>query len=362
MVFLLRNEDFDEAFRKRKQFDGYCAYWNYGNWTRQGITTETVNLSRNPIVVCSTHHLTQFAFLVGGSYKHRSCKYGLYKLPYTDRMECLLDMTTAVGCSLSLFGLLMIWLTAAVSKRWRSQQSIKLLLNMCVALTLLFLLMLLLYVNEWAIHYSFDQGTWACIALGAVFQYAVLFLFSWMLLVGHLQYRKHVTVLIARTENIVVRMAAIAWTMPLLPTLTLILVDPNAYTPVLSGEFASACYPAGAGLIYGILLPIGLVLCVNLFTFGCILFRVSRLQHRNVQLICQQFRLFLLLFFLLGLTWIFGLCAYFNLGFSLTFLFCFLATVHGFVLFVYFVVFDRNARAAWQQLLMGQPTANMDSR
>ncbi|TDG47017.1 hypothetical protein AWZ03_006598 [Drosophila navojoa] len=356
LAFLLRNEDFDEAFRKRKRFDGYCAYWNYGNWTQQGITTDTMNLSSSPIVACFTHHLTQFAFLVGASNKHRNCRYGL------DRLECLLDTTTAVGCSLSLFGLLMIWLTAAISKRWRSLQSTKLLLNMCVALTLLFLLMLLLYVNEWAIRYSFDRGSWACIALGAVFQYAVLFLFSWMLLVGHLQYRKHVTVLVAPTENIVGRLAAIAWTMPLLPTLALLLVDPEAYSPVLSGEFASVCYPAGAGLIYGILLPIGLVLGANVFTFGCILFRVSRLRHRNGQLIWQQFRLFLLLFFLLGLTWIFGLCAYFNLGFSLKFLFCLLATVQGFVVFVYFVVFDRYARAAWVQLLMGQPTANVDFR
>ncbi|XP_064539831.1 adhesion G-protein coupled receptor G2-like [Drosophila montana] len=359
LVFLLRNEKYENANRSTNQIDDYCGYWNYDTWKTNGITTNTTSLPYDPIVVCYTDHLTQFAFLVGASCNQQNCPYD-EDPEEAKRSESLLDVTTAFGCGLSLFGLLGIWLTAAISRKWRSMRSTKLLLNMCLALSLLFGLMLLLYVNEWFWRYSFDQSRSACIALGALFQYSVLLLFSWMLLIGYLQYQRHVTVLVARPEHIVLRVAVIAWLLPLLPTLLLVFISPAAYSPVKSGDIASVCYPSGSGLVYGVLLPIGLVLIANVFTFVCIFYRVTRLEDRNGQLIWMQLRLFVLLFFLLGLTWIFGICAYFRLGLVVTFIFCILATLQGFVLFLYFVLFDKVARSAWLQfLLRKQETASI---
>ncbi|EDW63781.1 adhesion G-protein coupled receptor G2 [Drosophila virilis] len=356
LVFLLRNENYENANRNRSQIDDYCGYWNYDTWQTNGITTNTNSLPDNPIVVCHTNHLTQFAFLVGASCKQQNCAYD--EVPEeAKRSESLLDIVTAVGCGLSLFGLLGIWLTAAISRKWRALSSTKLLLNMCLALSLLFGLMLLLYVNEWFWLYSFDQSRSACIALGALFQYSVLLLFSWMLLIGYLQYQRHVTVLVARPEHIVLRVAVIAWLLPLLPTLLLVSLSPAAFSPVRSGDIASVCYPSGSGLVYGVLLPIGLVLMANVLTFACIFYRVARLEDRNGQLIWLQLRLFVMLFFLLGLTWIFGICSYFRLGLAVTFIFCMSASLQGFVLFLYFVLFNKVARSAWLQLLLGKQQA-----
>jgi hypothetical protein len=54
-----------------------------------------------------------------------------------------------------------------------------------------------------------------------------------------------------------------------------------------------------------------------------------------------------LLFFLLGLSWVFGLLA----GFSTVcaYLFCITATLQGFVLFLFFVLGEKKSRHYWIQ-------------
>ncbi|KAM8716205.1 hypothetical protein ACLKA7_003138 [Drosophila subpalustris] len=348
LVFLLRNENFEVV-----NTEEYCGYWNYDMWERNGVTTNKSGSSDDRIVVCYTSHLTQFAFLVGGSFKQQRNSIDGQDRENQLRDEATLDNITAFGCGLSLFGLLGIWLTAAVSKKWRSQQATKLLLNLSLALSLLFVLLLLVYMNEWMWRFSFIQNHAGCIALGALLQYSVLLLFSWMLLIGHLQYQRFVTVLVVRSQHVVLRVATLAWLLPLLPTLLLLFIDSSSYTPIQNedNDIGTLCYPSGHGLEYGVLLPIGLVLIVNVYSFVRILYSISQIQNRNSELIWPQLRLFILLFSLLGLTWIFGICTYFRLGLTFSYLFCITATIQGFILFVYFILLDKVARNAWLELI-----------
>jgi len=268
LTFLLRNEKHEEVNNDGFLIDSYCGYWNYDTWERNGITTNKSGSIDDPIIVCYTSHLTQFAFLVGGSFKQQRMIADGQDKEEELRNESMLDDITAFGCGLSLFGLLAIWLTAALSKKWRSLQPTKLLLNLSLAMTLLFGLLLLVYINEWVWQFPLIRNHVECIAVGALLQYSVLLLFSWMLLIGYLQYQRHVTVLVVRSEHVVLRVATIAWLIPLLPTLLLLFIDSSSYSPIqYDDEIATLCYPSGHGLAYGVLWPIGLVLIVNVYVF-----------------------------------------------------------------------------------------------
>lgn len=297
--------------------------------------------STDSLAICETTHLTSFAFLMGGSCKQTNCS--------TD--ETLLNTITTVGCWLSYVGAVGIWLTALLCKRWRSKPTTRLLLHLSYAMALLYGLLLLLDFNEMWWHHQFAQGDIACTIVGTVFQYAVLLLFSWMLLIGYLQYQRHVQLVVASPDCTIPKVMIIAWTLPLLPTLLLVSIDHSSYRPLPYASDRSVCYPSGKGLDYGVLLPIGLVLILNSYVFGRIFFRISNLENRNIQDVWRQMRLFVLLFFLLGLTWIFGLGTYSQLGYVFNFLFCSTATIQGFVLFVFFVLFDSISHNFWIQLI-----------
>ncbi|XP_034472002.1 adhesion G-protein coupled receptor G4-like [Drosophila innubila] len=359
LVFLLRNEIDVEV--NKKDIDSFCGYWNYDKWEKDGITMSENGSSDDPIVVCYTTHLTQFAFLVGGSFKQRRGRIDDQDMEKSFSYESRLDDVSAVGCGLSLFGLLVIWLTAMLSKNWRSQRTTKLLLNLSLALWLLFVLLLIVYVNEWVWRFSFIQDHAECIALGALLQYSVLLLFMWMLLIGYRQYQLFVTVFAVGSQHMVLRMATIAGLMPLIPTLLLLFIDSSSYTPLKDeGDIGTLCYPSGRGLVYGVLLPIGLVLIANVYMFGRIFYSISHMQNRNCQLLLEQYRRFVLLFFLLGLTWIFGIFSYLELGLVFNFIFCVTASIQGFILFVYFVVLDKVPRDAWLHLLIGKQQSNLN--
>jgi hypothetical protein len=59
----------------------------------------------------------------------------------------------------------------------------------------------------------------------------------------------------------------------------------------------------------------------------------------------QRIATSVLLSFLLGLSWVFGLVAHLSILFA--YLFCITATLQGFVLFVFFVLGKKQSRAYW---------------
>lgn len=317
---------------------GGCGYWNYETWLDTGVTTSNES-NAGQVVLCQAQHLTQFSFLIGGSYAQ-------WQSEELAPHEQLLDVVTLLGCSLSLFGLLGIFLTAALVKKWRDQASTKVLLHLCLALALQLLLFGLLSQGELSL-----QENWnLCLLSGAALQYSVLVIFSWMLIIACLQFQRYVTVIgVARPQHYILLSALVAWLLPLLPTLSVVLLQPESYRP--SDTRSALCYPSGTGLAWGVVLPIALVTIANCVMMLCIVYSIYRALNPRRQLIVQQLRLSVLLFFLLGLTWIFGLCSYLHLGIVFSYLFCLTATLQGFVLFVYFVLLNTLNRRAWLALI-----------
>ncbi|XP_005176365.1 adhesion G-protein coupled receptor G7 [Musca domestica] len=335
-----------------------CGYWNYSTWTSGGVqtTSESPGVHRQPLVLCYTSHLTQFSYLIGGSFKQNDLTDEI--LITSVHMEAL-DIISLVGCALSLMGLMGIWITACLFKSWRAQASNKILLNMCVALTLQMVLFLFVNTDDISETLVDEHDYTKCVFLGALLQYSLLVLFTWMLLIAFLQFQRYVTVIgIQRPKHYIAKSAVLAWGLPLIPTLLVALIDPKSYVPSTYQLVTDTgiCYPSGSGLHFGVILPVSLIVTANLAIFVYVFFSISRslsmaTQRSEKKLVLKQIRLSILLFFLLGLSWIFGIFAFMKMGLVFSYLFCLTATMQGFVLFVYFVILDENSRRCWQQVL-----------
>ncbi|KAH8359506.1 hypothetical protein KR093_007209, partial [Drosophila rubida] len=357
LPLLLRNENQRQPDARASRTGSGCGYWNYQTWLSDGITTaDTTDVLRDPIIVCQTRHLTQFSFLVGGSYRTNDLGDEVLVSPINERV---LDIISIVGCCLSLFGVLAIFLTAALFKSWRSQASTKVLLHLCLAMMLQMVLFVFVNTDDLSERLVEQGDNIRCILLGATLQYSILVLFCWMLIIAFLQFQRYVTVIgIERPKHYILKAALAAWLFPLLPTLLVACIDPKSYLPTKAqlDTNTGICYPSGYGLTFGVVLPITLIIVANLVIFVYVFYSISHSLSQSIhraerKMVYKQIRLSILLFFLLGLTWIFGIFAFMQAGVVFSYLFCLTATMQGFVLFIYFVLLDEVNRRAWFALL-----------
>ncbi|XP_037724070.1 adhesion G-protein coupled receptor G7 [Drosophila subpulchrella] len=357
LPFLLRNENLRDPDTKAFSFGSGCGFWNYRTWATEGVSTSnSSDLLKDPIIECHTQHLTQFAFLVGGSYRTNDLGEEVLITPINEKV---LDIISIVGCSLSLLGILGIFLTAALFKSWRSQASTKVLLHLCLAMCLQMVLFVFLNTDDISETLVVNGDTVRCVALGAAMQYSILVLFSWMLIIAFLQFQRYVTVIgIERPRRYILKAALVAWSLPLVPTLLVALIDPDAYIPSAAqlSTDTGICYPSGYGLIFGVVLPVTMITVSNLVIFVYVFYSISHSLSQTIhksekKMVAKQIKLSIMLFFLLGLTWIFGIFAFMQAGVAFSYLFCITATMQGFVMFVYFVLLDSANRRLWMGLI-----------
>ncbi|KAG7310532.1 hypothetical protein JYU34_003317 [Plutella xylostella] len=358
----------DQTFVNAKQ--RMCGYWDFqptlkrnfnpGSWKRKGcyFVQHTNNLS-----VCQCYHLTHFAQLISydGFGKHITDG----KVAETHRRA--LNIITVIGSSLSLMGILGIWITALTFTSWRQKPGTKILLQLSTAVALP--LIILIYFNlDNTIFVIVDDSLIVdedkkipCIILGAFLHYSILSGFVWMLITGALQFVRYVQVLgVSRPSRFIMKLSIIGWGSPLLPVICLLSVDTDSYipSPQANGTTSGICYPTGIYLILSVLLPVSIIVVVNIILFTLIIIAISRgpdgkMRATDLDLVKAQLRLSTLLFFLLGLSWIFGIFS-FSKNVWWSYLFCLTATIQGFVLFLYFVVCDPVTRGLWVALMKPQ--------
>lgn len=354
LPFILRQSS---TVRLKTSTQSGCGYWNYSTWISTGVQTNSPQHSAaGDLILCSTNHLTQFSYLIEGSYRQNDLR---DEILVTAAHRQALDIISLIGCTLSLLGLIGIWLTALLFKSWRSQASNKVLLNLCVALTLQMVLFLFVNTDDTSQYLIEHHNFTKCVVLGALLQYSILVLFTWMLIVAILQFQRYVTVIgFNRPQHYITKSAFVAWGLPLLPTISVALLDGQSYIPS-SYQLATdtgICYPSGNGLHFGVILPVSLIVLANFTVFLYVFYSISHtlslsMQRHEKQMIIKQIRLSILLFFLLGISWIFGIFAFMKAGIAFSYLFCLTATLQGFVLFIYFVILDENSRLCWQKFL-----------
>uniref|UniRef100_A0A1B0CK17 Putative g protein-coupled receptor n=1 Tax=Lutzomyia longipalpis TaxID=7200 RepID=A0A1B0CK17_LUTLO len=340
-----------------------CGFWDFtptnkngtSQWATRGceFLLSSPNLDP-PLVLCGCSHLTDFASLVMGAYKN---DIPLNKLSIHKNHLIALDVITTVGCSLSIVGILGIWITAIFFKSWRQRTGSKVLLQLSAAIALQMFLFLFINAEYVLKDYLNVNQKIICITLGALLQYSVLVVFSWMLIIAYLQYLRYVVVFGNRKPaHFTIKSIIVGWIMPTVPVFLVIGLDMTSYLPPKK-DFHGFCYPQGNSLYLGILLPIALILVANLGLYIAVIYSITRKmdgrknsRKKKQRIQKAQLRLSVFLFFLLGMTWVFGFLIYTHRSPYIIFeyLFCLTATIQGFVVFVYFVILDPATRNLWE--------------
>lgn len=339
-----------------------CGYWDFttldlGSWATEGCEYLGASTVDPSIIACGCTHLTHFAYLIMGTHYHQgSDEHKITPLIHSTHTAAL-DIITFVGCMLSLFGVIGIVITALVFKSWREKPGTKVLLHLSAAIALEMVLIAFVNTESMAESLLSEEKTYNCIILGATLHYSILVAFSWMLITALLQFMRYVKVLgDTRPTRFLLKSSVAGWGAPLIPVILIILINPDSYIPPKEMVAPAICYPKGNALYFGLLLPIALIVIANLVIFVIVMYNIFKIPEVNIRanerdLLVSQLRLSINLFFLLGLSWLFGLATVTKGGIVFSYLFCLTATLQGFVLFLYFIIMDPVTRKFWQLLL-----------
>uniref|UniRef100_A0A336M723 CSON013120 protein n=1 Tax=Culicoides sonorensis TaxID=179676 RepID=A0A336M723_CULSO len=349
---------------QENDLSGNCGYWDYGSyqmdhggkWSSEGCEYLGKSSQDDKLIACGCTHLTHFAYLVMGTLYHTYDDSEEHRIIEEKHAEAL-DIITFIGCSLSLLGILGIAITAVAFKSWREKIGTKVLLHLSAAIALEMILIAYINTESLSKKLVLDNSTWNCIFLGATMHYSILVVFSWMLITAFLQFMRYVKVLgETRPPRFLLKSSLIGWVIPLIPVLIIIGVSPLSYLPPSEPLVPGICYPKGNALYFGLLLPISLIIIANLVVFIIVIYNIFKIPELHIrtnerELLVSQLRLSINLFFLLGLSWIFGLATISKAGIIFSYLFCLTATLQGFVLFIYFILMDPMTRRFWQIFL-----------
>lgn len=328
-----------------------CGYWNFEpddkdmmpKWSFGGCSLAQQN---DQLTLCKCSHLTPFSRLCMDIQHIESD--GVLQKFIGEHTILALDTITAIGSALSLLGVIGIFTTASMFPTWRSTANSKILLQLSLAISIE---MVIIFLDGPDINYNERSSKIQCTLLGGAFHYIILVTFMWMLVIAYLQFLRYVKVLgRLRPSRFILKASLLSWGLPLIPVIVFATVDYTMYHK--QDNISDICYPHGTALYYGLLLPIGIVILVNMGSFLLIIYNVfsvpdnlTRSSDRDITL--SQIRLSLFLFFLLGLPWIFGMMITIRAGNIFSYLFCLTAPLQGFILFVYFIIMDPIARKFW---------------
>lgn len=322
-----------------------CKYWNFENWASDGIRVVNLSDPRNDIVLCKVSHLTPFAYLVGFNFTVDE-NIGVNVREIHDRA---LDIITLTGCSLSLLGICGIFITAAKFNSWREKPSSKVLLHLCMAIAFQMIVLCFVSTKEYSLHLILNNIIPTCVAIGAFLHYSVLVQFFWMLVIAYFQFKRYVQIFGRnRPTKFFMKSTAFCWGVPLVPVILVVVLDQDSFS---RGEI---CYPSGYSLFFGIIFPVAIIIIANFIIFCLIIYNILRsskvpIRHTDKPVLIHQIRLSILLFFLLGFTWCFGILSAMKAGIIFSYLFCVTATMQGFVIFIYFIILDPVTRNMWCQ-------------
>ncbi|XP_032783700.2 uncharacterized protein LOC116921485 isoform X4 [Daphnia magna] len=311
-----------------------CVFWddkiNLGNggWSTDGCWLEG---SRNGMEVCHCNHLSTFTLLVSRSEKElQSTVHG-----------AILNFITLLGSSASILGLLLILTTFAIFPTWRKPLGHKFLVQLSAALVLL----LIIFVA------GVDRvdNSKGCRVTAIFLHYFLLATFCWMTIEAYHQYQRFVKVFGTYMPRFLLKASVVAWTVPLVPVITVLIYDVDSYT-----GSEGYCWIRPTVFYFSVLIPVIILFLINLILFALVVRSIAasgrglRTNQSESKQAKEKFVASLMNFILLGMSWIFG---FFAIGPTnsviFSYLFCVTTTFQGFFLFVLYVGRDPSARQLW---------------
>jgi hypothetical protein len=108
------------------------------------------------------------------------------------------------------------------------------------------------------------------------------------------------------------------------------------------------CFLSSEASVVGLWVPVATIITTNVVIFIYILYSVFHKKTDSsdggTDGLKHQWRLVIMLFFMLGITWAFGLFSQLQLGIVFDYSFAITSSLQGFVMFVYFIVFNKKTR------------------
>ncbi|XP_041347593.1 cadherin EGF LAG seven-pass G-type receptor 2-like [Gigantopelta aegis] len=315
-----------------------CVFWNVStkSWSPDGIVTLTTD---DNTTECQTNHLTSFAVVMDPNPQSE-------KLPGIH--EDILSTISYIGIGISLISLAITILTYGLFRTLRNEKSGKILLNLCTA-------MLLMDVSFLLGTPSYYSGAGLCTTVAVLLHYFLLATFMWMLLEALEMYRALVTVFAKYARWYMMKRAIAAWGVPLIIVGITLGIDLEHYKPKRDFCFLSQ----GSQIAYytSLMAPCCFVIITNTIVFilvsrVIIKPRFQQTTRGEGSVTPAQFRGAFTVMILLGVTWVFGPLAIEGVTkLVFNYLFCFLNTFQGFLIFIFRCVFNPEARLCWVQLV-----------
>lgn len=317
-----------------------CVFWNYSLnlWSPEGCELVDEHIVAG-FDTCRCRHMTIFTELI--------LPIKMMKEMSNDHVDHVAALTwiTYFGCFISSCGLIIVFVTATIFEHWRNEFSNKIYLNLSAT----FANLLLIFSIDSAVS-SQTNNNIICLVFGGFLHYSVLAVFLWMLITAVLSYKKLVVVFNNEASHRLLKISLCGWIIPLIPVILLLSINSSSYT---KHDDDSVCYPSDIGYWAAVFAPILLIVFANSIFYIVIVYKVfiktsierNSDDRMNREKVCAS----IMLFFLFGLTWIFG---FFSKIPAMNFLFCITAPIQGFVLFVFVILINPKTRKMWREKLM----------
>ncbi|XP_030269355.1 adhesion G-protein coupled receptor G1-like isoform X2 [Sparus aurata] len=307
-----------------------CAFFNFSTQNYSSYGCETLWKHGQNHVTCSCDHLTYFGVL-------------MVSANISPKDQQILTLITLIGCSISLFALVLTILLFITNKTIRADVSMKVHINLAIALILLNLHFLPSHtVAELS-------STGLCLYVALTLHFSLLATFSWMAIEGF-----HLYLLLIRVFNIYVRryllkISLVGWGVPAVIVSLVVIIDTDTYGRVpldLSNSNSTAiCYLRNDMVKKVTTVGVfSLVFLFNVIMLGVMVRRVLSLRHskefgqRNHDRAKREILTLLGITVLLGIPW--GL-VFFSFGYLTTaglYPFCILNSLQGFFIFLWFAM------------------------
>ncbi|XP_026234270.1 adhesion G-protein coupled receptor G5-like [Anabas testudineus] len=309
-----------------------CVFFNFSTceYSSQGCLTLWKRGESH--ITCSCDHLTYFGVL-------------MVTPSLSSKDKEILSYITVIGCSLSLVSLVTTVLLFITNGHMRADVSMKVHINLAVALILL------------NVHFLPSQqvaalsSTGHCLYMALALHYSLLATFSWMALEG-----VHLYILLVRVFNIYIRryllkLSVVGWGIPAVIVSLMVIIDRSIYghVPLDSSNpnDTTICYITNYTVkIVSTEAVFGLVFMFNLIMLGVTVRRVIILRQKNEFGQSNGNRVKRNIFTLLGVTTLLGITwglVFVSLTIPGLYLFCILNSLQGFFIFLWFVMSLRKA-------------------
>ncbi|CAK9302343.1 unnamed protein product [Gordionus sp. m RMFG-2023] len=346
MTFPLANFFYNDKFNPNfntinsYQFKPHCMFLEYnnndfqGNWSSKGCWLVEYN---KIYVKCACDHLTNFAVLLD-----------IVGIEVPLKHEIMLVIITQIGCIVSILCLLMCIVTFQYFKKILNER-MNIHKHLCVCL----LVAEIIFV--FGIRATSNKI--GCSIIAGFLHYFFLSAFMWMLLEGVQLYTMLVEVFESeksKTRYYVI----IAYGIPFIIVLISVFINPHGY-----GTKKYCWLTVQNFFIFSFVGPIVMILVANFIFLGIALYimgqHYSRMPNHidktKLNIIKTWFKGALILIFLMGLTWIFGLFFLNKETLFAAYIFTILNSFQGLFIFLFHCLFNEKIMKEYQRIIFKTP-------